>query len=53
MIAGIVLLGIVLYYMNKRAPAAVVPSEPTVELFDTLDVSRYRADTGVERTIDY
>lgn len=48
---AVILLGVVLYYMNKQAPAGVSSEEPD-EVLDTLDVSRYRAETGVDTTIN-
>ena len=52
MIASVVLLGILLYYMNKRPPAAAVSPESSIEVLDTMDVTRYRSEPAVQVT-DY
>ena len=52
MLAGLVILGVVLFYVNNRAPAAVVTTEAP-EVLDALDTSRYRTEAAVDMTIDY
>jgi hypothetical protein len=51
MLAGLVILGIVLFYVNNRAPVVTTP--PAQDVLDTLDTSRYRTEAAVDTTIDY